>query len=448
MATLRDLTPAIGANASAEALIKACPSRRYQRCFFRQLTERYSVMAVNSLMFDDDSSVDDSSVYDSSVNDSSGGSSHARCTRPNAHALVLIGIPSTPSALGRQRRKAIRSTWLRQPFARDAVIACFLLSSRTAAKKLEDLRQEHRRFRDLLFLDAPETPDLLRSPTKYSGYRKLGRGMPTFKQFAFFQFAATQYASVPFVGKVDDDSAVALSALVPLLRGLVSPAASPSPISSTRPSTPLRSPPPPSPPLPLPAPLFALIGAIHWSGFVPRSLWGGIRGDRCAFGWSLHAALSNFGAASHPCDVRGALLPFPYAAGAGYVLSQPLLQWVATSADVVGWVADASGPTREALQWQKNEDTSTGYWLSYAPFRVRYIDIGRHTHDIMCAVDGERRRRGGATYRPPSNTSLIVHNLKTAAALTYTWVHMQRHTSQPYDHEQCITHVHHGRGFQ
>ena len=55
---------------------------------------------------------------------------------------------------------------------------------------------------DITLVDAPETHWLIKTPTKYSGYTKLGRGMPTFKQFAFFEHAARHWPGVKFVGKV------------------------------------------------------------------------------------------------------------------------------------------------------------------------------------------------------------------------------------------------------
>eukprot|EP00965_Chrysotila_dentata_P148500 4902997-Pleurochrysis_carterae.AAC.1 len=86
------------------------------------------------------------------------------------------------------------------------------------------------------------------------------------------------------------------------------------------------------------------------AGLVPRALDTGVRADRCAFGWGLHASLSNFGASWNnqvPCDARGAVLPFPYATGAGYIFSAALLSFVANSAEVRGWVADAAGSDHE-----------------------------------------------------------------------------------------------------
>ena len=47
-------------------------------------------------------------------------------------------------------------------------------------------------------------------------------------------------------------------------------------------------------------------------------------------------------------------------------------------------MAEAAGPEREALQWQKYEDTTTGYWLSFAPRRVHYVDLAVGVHDAAC----------------------------------------------------------------
>ena len=42
-----------------------------------------------------------------------------------------------------------------------------------------------------------------------------------------------------------------------------------------------------------------------------------------------------------------------------------------TLLQVWDWVEEARGPDRDELQWQKYEDTATGYWLTYTPFVVR-----------------------------------------------------------------------------
>ena len=40
---------------------------------------------------------------------------------------------------------------------------------------------------------------------------------------------------------------------------------------------------------------YMFVGAINWASYVPRDHVHGVRGDRCGFGWSLFAALQNFG---------------------------------------------------------------------------------------------------------------------------------------------------------
>ena len=116
------------------------------------------------------------------------------------------------------------------------------------------------------------------------------------------------------------------------------------------------------------------------------------------------------------------------------------LQWVATSDAVAGWVADARGASREELQWQKFEDTSTGYWLTYAPMRVRYVNIGYWLHNHACARDELTRRASltGALTRPPANFSLVVHNLKGGG---FGWVDTVLRSADgapPYDHAACV----------
>ena len=169
----------------------------------------------------------------------------------------------------------------------------------------------------------------------------------------------------------------------------------------------------------------------------------------------MSGALSNFGMSwgtpgitrgpgkhIEACDARGAVLPVPYAAGAGYIFSGSLLQWVAASEVVSSWVRDArSEASREDLQWQKFEDTSTGYWLSYSPSAVHYVDIAQLVHDIDCHPEGSRLRDGEGTYRPPANASLLVHNLKTPSAFAYAHEHM-RGASVAYSQNKCMHGVH------
>ena len=138
------------------------------------------------------------------------------------------------------------------------------------------------------------------------------------------------------------------------------------------------------------------------------------------------------------CDAQGAVLPLPYAAGAGYILSGALLRWLGTDAAINGWVADAAaGRDRERYQWQKYEDTTTGYWLTYSPSRVTYVNIGFWQHDLVC--DSRTEERGlankGGYLRPPANYSLLVHNLKFGG-FEYAYERMANPMPK-YDHQRC-----------
>jgi len=337
----------------------------------------------------------------------------------NAKTFLMVGVPSSATPVGRKRRDAARSSWMSSPLNGDAMLACFLLSAHYSEDKFDGLLSEARQHRDMLFLQAPETNVLIREKTRYSNFTAFGRHMPTFKQFAFFQLAAAALPAVPFVGKVDDDTAVNAPEMLAVMRRLrCNLAGAPDP--------------------------WAFIGAINWAAYVPRAHWSGVRGDRCGFGWGLGAALNNFGQSfgkpntksfQPACDKIGAVPPFPYGTGAGYFFSSALLRWFAADPDVVGWVAAARGPDREALQWQKFEDTSTGYWLTYARERVNYVNIGRWVHDWSCRPDGEEKRNGGGLYRPASSISLLVHNLKRGG-FHYGWQLMQD-ANATYEHHAC-----------
>ena len=104
---------------------------------------------------------------------------------------------------------------------------------------------------------------------------------------------------------------------------------------------------------------------------------------------------------------------------------------------MASWVADARGADHEELQWQKYEDTTTGYWVSYSPKLVQYVDVGPFIHDAHCHAEGARKRSAEATYRPPANVSLLVHNLKTASGFDFAWRHT-RAAAAPYDHKDCL----------
>eukprot|EP00964_Phaeocystis_antarctica_P101489 scaffold66950_cov60-Phaeocystis_antarctica.AAC.2 len=402
---------AIGRNLSTAVLIASCPSRNYEKCYYRTIEARYPVAKFRTrrppgLKKGVCEPADDPSclpIGPDRVVEWFGGTelpSPASCplqpsppplaidcrqpptTAQQQQLLLLVGVPSSPTATGTRRRAAIRAGWMRDERVGRQVAVCFLLSSLTPQPQLAALQAEAAEYRDVLLLDAPETGMLLRNNTRYSGYSKKGRGMPTFKQYRFFQHAAQHWAAAPFVAKFDDDTAPSLRLLLPLLASLHPRCEG--------------------------SPKLAFVGAVNWAGVVPRAEDSGVRLDRCGFGWGLRASLHNYGTSFgtrgspghiQACDLRGAALPLPYATGAGYIFSQALLRWVATDPQVVGWVAEAGGPDREALQWQKFEDTSTAYWLTYSPATVQYVDIGPMIHDAACHVDGARKRARDGTYR-------------------------------------------------
>lgn len=452
--------PPMGTNNLPSKVIATCPSRRYQACFSQELRRRYPVAIFrkkrhrpfrcfdpgaeatasecNEITHDEVLVQDITARHNVPLNECRtplppvpASNQRLRCTTGDAaavnrRALLLVGVPSSPSPKGRKRRDAIRAAWMQDPLVTTSMVAvCFLLSAETPQPNLAELERERAAHGDVLLVEAPETPWLIHNATRYSNGTRRGRGMPTFKQHRFFQYAAETWPRVPYVGKFDDDTAPNLRLLVPLLHRLR---------CSTNP--------------------LLLIGGINWAGVVPRASAEGVRLDRCGFAWDMNGALANFGQSwgtpgitkgsgkyMEACDKRGAVLPIPYAAGAGYIFSSALLQWVGTSDAVSGWVAEARGASREALQWQKFEDTSTGYWLSYAPHTVHYVDVAPLVHDIDCHPEGSRLRDGDGTYRPPANSSLLVHNLKTPSAFAYAYKHM-RSASVPYSQNECMHGVH------
>ena len=328
----------------------------------------------------------------------------------NTRLLLLLGVPSHPAHGARQRRSAARESWMRDPAVGVSLGVCFLLSSRYGAVEMERLEPEASQHGDMIFLPADETSSRY-GPTKKSGYAKKGRGMPTFKQFSFFAHAARRLPSVAFVGKLDDDSAIN----PPLMLGILSQ---------------------------LRCRDNVVVGAINWASLIPRAPDVGNRAERCGFGWTMYPALHNFGltgldaATPASCVDRGAVPPFPYPIGAAYIFSGPLLRWIATSQEVTGWVAAAlQDEQHEALQWQKFEDSTTGYWLSYAPGGARFVDISKYMHDFACRPDGERARWHSQLYRPPANTTLVTHQLKRGGFRTTA---MLMRTGAVYDHVACL----------
>ena len=116
-----------------------------------------------------------------------------RCASPSraldGRILLMLGLPTT--AHDTHRRDAARTSWMRHAAFGRSVVGCFLLSAHAPTPQAEIDRErlihEQGTHGDLVLLDAPETKWIITTATKYSNHTRSGRGMPTFKQYAFFQ---------------------------------------------------------------------------------------------------------------------------------------------------------------------------------------------------------------------------------------------------------------------
>ncbi len=317
----RPALPPIGQNQNASELLALCPVKHYNHCFRMDIARRHNVTSPWNLHKLCAGRPPEQTQTPVAAGDERPGAPGLSCAlaapeqRPWAQLSrfrlhLVVGVISFDSSVARMRRDAARATWMTHPRLGVDALACFVLSSQYDHDAMRTVRAEHATHRDMLFVDAAETPSLIRTKTRYSGGRKHGRGMPTFKQFAFWQLAASAFSHADWVAKVDDDASLSLHRLLPFLHAAG-------------------------------CHTHVLLGSIHWSGFVPAATWSGVRGDRCGWGWNLMMALDDYArpvraAPGRPrCDQLGALLPFPYAAGSGYFLSRAVLRWIGTS-DAVG----------------------------------------------------------------------------------------------------------------
>ena len=360
-----------GENADMQALSRLCPARNYHKCFYGLIKARYNVSRAT--------------LTPVTIN---GYSSSGECASATDRPFLVIGIPSAPTKRGSLRRGMARDTWIQK--LPNGSLVCFIMSkqSHVLAEK------------NTIFVDAPESAHFFSTPPKYNRKKnKLGRGMPTFKQFAFFKTAIARWPGAKYIAKFDDDTLPNMPKIMQML------------------SSPYTK--------------YALLGGIHWSAAIPKSQEAGVLIDRCAFGWNAIASLRNYGKTPWSvkgCDERGAVLPFPYAAGAGYIFSYALLSALTSSARVNKWVEKASEKTHEVLQWQKNEDLTTGYWLSYLALNISYVDMDLHDHSCTTSA------KTTGLYRPSSPNSVLVHNLKCHKNTAYAWKLMQ---NKSYTRQEC-----------
>ena len=210
----------IGQNLSSDALISSCPSREYHRCYQATLERRYPVAKFRTRrppkmkkgICEPAGDPGCAPIGPSRILEWFDGSAMPSCpplpmpaqkkvvdcANPDAamqaQLLLLVGVPSAPTATGRMRRAAIRDAWMQDERVGRSVAVCFLLSSQTPAPELARLREEEAAHHDMLLLDVPETPLLITQPTEVT---RSGSG-PTLSTVA--QPRAIQRLDAPGVG--------------------------------------------------------------------------------------------------------------------------------------------------------------------------------------------------------------------------------------------------------
>ena len=376
-----------------------------------------------------------------------------RCDGPAAaveeRILLAIGIASAPSPVGRLRRRASRQTWARSS---PSALACFLLSTRGPAEQQAPLQREAARQHDMLFFNVAEKGTLTAEQAKRAGFKSRTHGHCVLKNWAWFRFAASTWPGVPWVAKVDDDTLVNLPPMLRVLQRLSCHSN-------------------------------VFLGPMRWTSWLPAVPALGIRSIPCGYstGGLLDALqkLSKpmttlFGAdpavAQRSCDALGAVPPFPFALGSGYIFSSALLRRLANSTAIARWVdeAQAAGPGDPQIIFFS--DTTVGYWLSLllrdsaaaSAHPVVYVDIAPWFHDHCCRPPGSagkeaaRRHaqqaawRCGDNYRPASPTSLLVHGLKhggfrfafeQTSSNGSSGSRLGSRRAVGYDHERCLADV-------
>ena len=173
----------IGQNLSTAALIASCPSRKYDHCYFGTLEERYPVAQFRTRRPPKQKKgecepADDpgcTPVGPAELLEWFGGSKlpscppqptpppqPVDCNRPDtallSQLLLLVGVPSAPTATGRMRRTAIRAGWMQDERVGRQVAACFLLSSHTPQPELAALQQEQAALPPLTRPSLPAPP--------------------------------------------------------------------------------------------------------------------------------------------------------------------------------------------------------------------------------------------------------------------------------------------------
>lgn len=141
------------------------------------------------------------------------------------------------------------------------------------------------------------------------------------------------------------------------------------------------------------------MGATVWASFSPSTL------EVCGHGMGPKAANRAF--LSENCRGRGAVGPFPFAAGVLEVISMELAQWIVKESSLDAIVHKA----HETGSWKKGEDTAIGMLVYESPYATTCMHAGWDVIHDLCFECRDKTQM----WRPVTKNSIAVH-LKTHQA--------------------------------
>ena len=156
-------------------------------------------------------------------------------------------------------------------------------------------------------------------------------------------------------------------------------------------------------------------GGGAWAGYDPMKY------KMCGFSFRGDSAYARYG-----CGKRGVHPPMPFVMGGVQGLSAELVTHLASSRAIAEFVVRSDG----AIDYGKlaasngvdtiNDDVMLGFWLHDAQVRrglanVTYAFINERATNLECDMRDCAAQRICSFYKLPSNASLLIHNLKSAA---------------------------------
>jgi hypothetical protein len=291
--------------------------------------------------------------------------------------VLLLGVMSGPAH--KDRRSAIRQTWMRWASVGSAVAACFVVGNYRLPLGYEAaLHAERARHNDdLLLLPVQDgrTPAITIEKA-HAWWRAAARLLAVFHD--------DQSVATRFVGKVDDDSFVHIPRLLTTAM------------------------------LGLGCDTHIYFGALAFTGYVAPTF------TKCGFSWidETHNAKATVLSSwqRRRCGERGAFPSFPFAVGQLELLSATLATRLAASKHFANFARASAGTTAQ------DEDVALGFVIHHMQrsglLNVTVVDsTGPFTmHNLGCA------RVGSGLYSPPrADNSMVVHHVTEPAAMRYLW---------------------------